>query len=74
MSSHFHSNTARIGDRITAYGQSYVVDGIDDFGQYVCRNLNERCLHHDEIRTFDDLDIDIVSRADDPAIFTAEGI
>lgn len=67
-----YSCGAKIGDFVTAYRQSYQVVEIDDWGCYVCRNLNPRCLAHDDVRTFDDLDIDSVITADDPR-FTAYG-
>ena len=51
-----YSCGAKVGYHVTAYGQSYEVVEIDNWGCYVCRNLNEDCLVSDELRVFDDLD------------------
>ena len=67
-----HSCGASIGDIVTAYGQSFRVECIDDYGCYVCRNLDENCLASDDLKTFDDLDIDQVLKENDPR-FTACG-
>lgn len=48
---------AEVGYHVVAYGRSYEVVEIGDFGCYVCRNLNPDCLANDKYKTFDDLDI-----------------
>lgn len=57
------------GDVAVAYGQTYQVVCIDDYGNAVCENLSPDCMYSDEIRTFDDLDFDKVVAADDPVLF-----
>ena len=66
-----YSCGARVGDYVKAWDAGYEVIGIDDYGCYVCRNLSEDCLAHEEIRTFDDLDIDEVIS---PPVGNGDGI
>lgn len=66
-----HNCGAEVGDHVIAWGVSYVVVEIDDFGCYVCRNLNEDCLANDEYKTFDDIDIECVYP---PVVGFGEGI
>lgn len=69
---HLEGRIPERGDIVVAYGGSYVVECRDDYGCFVCRNMDESCLYSDELRTFDDLDIDEVIDQNDPR-FTASG-
>ena len=66
-----HSCGAVRGDIVKAYGSTYMVREIDDYGCFVCSPYSDGDDYDcTDLRTYDDLDIDEVISPDDPRFTT----
>ena len=65
---------ARVGDLVRAERQPYRIAEIDDWGQFVCVNLDPDCMARDEVRTFLECEFECVVAKDEPSVFLGAGI